>query len=93
MPLTKRAWDRRILHVDLRPALREGDTPARIVSVTASIEDGGPAPTFSDSILDGTTASFLAIGGGAGYYNILVRFEVDSQPGQRIEAAVGLRVR
>ena len=94
--LNKRVWDRRILHVNLRPALRAGDVPSRIVDVIA-VPDGAPDEadvTISDISLDGTTASFLVAGGIADrFYRLLIRFEVDSSPGQMIEAITGLKVK
>ena len=95
MTLSKRAFDRRILHVDLRPVLsRPGDTPSRIISLTAeSLPAGVELPAITDISLEGTTVSFLADGGVAGqYYRLVVRFEVASQPGQMIEGISALQV-
>ena len=91
--LTKRAWDRRILHVDLRPALRTGVMPSQVVSVEAEPVSGGDSIVITDISLDGASVSFLASGGTMnGYYTLVIRFEVATMPGQRIEAITRLKV-
>lgn len=94
--LTKRAYDRRIMHVDLAPALRTGDMPNSVESVTAvslTLTGKKAIPTFSDVSLDGTVVSFLIAGGKAhNYYNIVIRFDVASSPGQMLEAIARLIV-
>ena len=94
MTLSKRAWDRRILHVDLSPALRVGDFPNRVVSVTATpTVQGSEALTITDISIDGAAVNFLASGGNRGArYNVVIRCEVPSSPVQMIEAFVGLEV-
>ena len=89
--LTKRAWDRRILHVDLGPALREGDTPSLVESVTV---EGDPMVTVTDVSLEGAVVSFLAAGGTPATVSALViRFQVASSPAQRCETRIGIMVR
>lgn len=89
--LSKRAYDRRILHVDLRRALRAGDRPVSVVSVVA--QGDGDDLNITDISLDGTVVSFLAAGGTAGQsYRLVIRVDVDSSPRQMIEAIVSLNV-
>ena len=95
--LTKRAFDRRILHVDLGPALRTGDTPSAVSGVTAAPLPFEPAgvsvPTVSDISLSGRTVSMLVSGGMTGtFYRLTIRFEVASAPVQTLEAVTTLRV-
>ncbi len=90
--LTKRPYDRRNFSVDVSPAMRQGDVIGSVESVT---ENGS-----SDLIIDGIahTANLIAfrVSGGfpgkSGGYEILLRFEVESNPSQRLEAKVNLHV-
>ena len=93
--VNKKAFDRRILHLDLKPALsRTTDEPSRIISITPEpIVNGADIPIITDITLDGTFVSFLAAGGVRGQaYRLVIRFEVASMPGQQIEAIAGLNV-
>ena len=91
--LTKRAWDRRILHVDLSPVLRSGDTPSRIVSVEATPLSGEAMLSITDISLAGKSVSFLVSGGTADqFHRLIIRFEVDTMPGQMIEGVTGIRI-
>ena len=91
--LTKRAWDRRILHVDLAPAMRAGDVPDSIESVVAEPISGEAIGAITDISIDGTAVSFLIAGGTpGGFYRIVIRFQVASQPGQMIEGVTGLKI-
>ena len=92
--LDKRAWDRRILHVDLRPSLsRPGDMPSGIITLNAEATTGGAPLVITDITLAGTIVSFLATGGTkGGFYRLVIRYSVASSPGQMIEAISGIRV-
>lgn len=90
MSLTKRAFDERILQVDMSPVLRDDDTIRDIISVEAS-GDGDPI-TITSITQHEKAVSFLAAGGSVGNYKVRVRVNVEGTPAQRIEGVVDLTV-
>ena len=60
MALHKRAWDERILHVDMSPVLRGDDTIETVVSVTATaLHSGATAVTISEIVREDRAVSFV----------------------------------
>ena len=86
--LTKRAYDERILQVNLGPVMRSNDSIRDIISVTAD------SPITITNITNTTgVVSFLAAGGEVGEsYQITIRFTTASTPLQQIEAVVNLNI-
>lgn len=87
MALYKRAWDHRVLTVDMSLVMRTDDTIESVVSVTATpLTAGASAVTVSGITHSDTAVSFECSGGSDGdRYDITVRVETAGDPEQMIE--------
>ena len=96
MPLEKRLWEKRILTIDMTPALADASISTLDSSnpVTVTAQDGGADITVSNIKFENNKVAFLASGGEDGKgYTVRVRVNTSGSPGQRLETVVLLLVR
>lgn len=94
--LNKRAYDERIMHVDLSPVMRGDDTVDAITSVDAILrKPAGESASlaFSNITPHDRAVSFKASAGHPGQgYDVRIRFTTNSGVAQAIEGIVGLDI-
>ena len=89
--LMKRAYDVRNFSVDVGPAMREQDSIMNVVSV----EENKTTDLTIDEITHDAAVIFFRVAGGLiarKSYQIILRFDTESNPGQMIEVVVGLEI-
>ena len=92
--LHKRAYDQRVLEVDVAPAMRAGETVSAVISVEGLL-DGSPTADLQISSVNagGTVIQCKVAGGTAGtLYGLRIRFDTTGAPAERLEVVVDLRV-
>ena len=88
--LQKRSWDKRAMTIDLTDAIGSTDTVSSFESVAMADNDSGV--TISDVSIADKGVTFLAAGGSAGTWDIVVRVVLSGTPEERLEALVPLVV-